>query len=232
MLGDIHNAVNRISDGYERGERGIVTVKGSASSSSTDDVLFSVPGFYTLWNFKRYGDVKQSCLVRLDYVEGSGVGSVGLRTASELGLLNPFELAWELLPGSFIADWFIPVGDFLSQLDADLGWQFKGGSISEKTTVRRRISFVNMTSQTACGAHTFFSGSATCDNPKSRDFKFERNTYGTSPLPSLPDLTKFRKRSSVHAANGIALLTTNARSLVNLGERLASGWTGRRHYSD
>jgi hypothetical protein len=34
-------------------------------------------------------------------------------TLSTLGLLDPELVAWELLPFSFVADWFIPVGDYL-----------------------------------------------------------------------------------------------------------------------
>jgi len=33
--------------------------------------------------------------------------------AKQSGLQNPENLAWELLPWSFVADWFIPVGDYL-----------------------------------------------------------------------------------------------------------------------
>lgn len=36
--------------------------------------------------------------------------------ATALGMLNPLEVAWELLPYSFVVDWFIPIGDYLSQL--------------------------------------------------------------------------------------------------------------------
>lgn len=34
-------------------------------------------------------------------------------TARQLGLLDPATLAWELLPFSFVADWFIPIGPYL-----------------------------------------------------------------------------------------------------------------------
>jgi hypothetical protein len=33
--------------------------------------------------------------------------------AKLLGLTDPANVAWELLPYSFVADWFIPIGDFL-----------------------------------------------------------------------------------------------------------------------
>jgi len=54
-------------------------------------------------------------------------------TLSSLGILNPVALAWERLPYSFVADWFVPIGTYLGNLDAGLGYQFKGGSISQIT---------------------------------------------------------------------------------------------------
>lgn len=35
--------------------------------------------------------------------------------ANRLGLVNPAEVAWELIPFSFVVDWFVNVGEFLSQ---------------------------------------------------------------------------------------------------------------------
>jgi hypothetical protein len=44
------------------------------------------------------------------------------------GLNNPLIVAWELLPFSFVADWFIPIGDFLSGLTATSGLPFHSGT--------------------------------------------------------------------------------------------------------
>lgn len=54
------------------------------------------------------------------YVAGR-VSNPGAHLANGLGLLNPASLAWELMPYSFVVDWFIPVGDVLSSLTAGLG---------------------------------------------------------------------------------------------------------------
>jgi len=45
------------------------------------------------------------------------VDSSSLKTASSLGLTNPLSLAWELVPYSFVIDWFINIGDYLESLD-------------------------------------------------------------------------------------------------------------------
>jgi len=50
-----------------------------------------------------------------------------------LGLHNPGLLAWELLPFSFVADWFIPIGDALQSLTAYGGLHLMGGYVNTKT---------------------------------------------------------------------------------------------------
>lgn len=42
------------------------------------------------------------------------VDNPNLLLASRLGLVNPAIIAWELVPFSFVVDWFVNVGDFLS----------------------------------------------------------------------------------------------------------------------
>jgi hypothetical protein len=46
---------------------------------------------------------------------------------AQTGLSNPALLAWELLPYSFVVDWFLPVGNYLEALDAFSGFTFVGG---------------------------------------------------------------------------------------------------------
>lgn len=61
-----------------------------------------------------------------------------LRQLGEAGLINPVEIAWELVPFSFVVDWFLPVGNFLDALAAPLGVQFIAGyySIYTEATFR------------------------------------------------------------------------------------------------
>lgn len=42
------------------------------------------------------------------------VSNPNLFKATQLGLVNPAAVAWELVPFSFVVDWFIPVGEFLN----------------------------------------------------------------------------------------------------------------------
>lgn len=49
------------------------------------------------------------------------------------GTLNPVGLAWELIPYSFVVDWFVDIGSYLRNLENSLLYQlrFKGGYVSE-----------------------------------------------------------------------------------------------------
>ena len=53
-----------------------------------------------------------------------------LSNAQRLGLTNPLQLAWELVPWSFALDWFVPVGNTLQSLSASVGLDFVGGYVS------------------------------------------------------------------------------------------------------
>lgn len=44
-----------------------------------------------------------------------------------LGLLNPAEVLWELVPFSFIADWFLPIGEYFHHLGSSLRYDFVSG---------------------------------------------------------------------------------------------------------
>lgn len=52
--------------------------------------------------------------------------------ASQIGVSNPAAIAWELVPFSFVLDWFLPVGNLMSQFSDTNGLDF----ISAHTTWR------------------------------------------------------------------------------------------------
>lgn len=57
-------------------------------------------------------------------------------------LLNPLNIAWELIPFSFVVDWFLPIGNFIANLDATVGKTFVSGSRSVKYKIVRTYSAV------------------------------------------------------------------------------------------
>lgn len=66
---------------------------------------------------------------------------------NKTGISNPGLLAWELLPYSFVVDWFVPVGTYLESLTAMDGFTITRGTIStlESAVSDRWLTFVNHT---------------------------------------------------------------------------------------
>jgi hypothetical protein len=58
-----------------------------------------------------------ACIGAEVYIQNSN-----LALANQLGLVNPATVAWELVPFSFLVDWFIPVGKFLESWTDMLGY--------------------------------------------------------------------------------------------------------------
>lgn len=50
-----------------------------------------------------------------------------LALANRMGLVNPATVVWELIPFSFLVDWFIPVGKFLNSMTDYVGYQVRNG---------------------------------------------------------------------------------------------------------
>lgn len=60
---------------------------------------------------------------------------------SQTGLSNPLILAWELVPYSFVVDWFVGVGSYLNNLDATIGLQFNSGTKTLQSSLHGSTSW-------------------------------------------------------------------------------------------
>lgn len=63
-----------------------------------------------------------------------------LQALKNAGLTNPLSWAWELIPFSFVVDWFLGVGAFIESLDDTVGLTVKDGFYSQGWTGTSRIS--------------------------------------------------------------------------------------------
>lgn len=196
LLSDVHSAVTTLAN--DPPDRRTTTVTGTAQERFYEKVTLSevsaAPGAALI--FDRITRGVQNVFVRLDYVQNV---NPMLALFAQSGFTNPLDLAWELLPFSFVVDWFIPIGDFFNCLDATVGWSFRGGSISRVQRYKSTASNIR-----------YNPGSGWPDTGLSVSGKayyvnMTRSVYSSSPLPSRPHFID--KRSSTHVANGIALLT-------------------------
>lgn len=119
LVGDVYDSLTNF---YRRVEEGILIKETGGRSHSWEEVAPYVDcgGFVRCAEIKTF-KVASKCGVwyRVD--------SAQLANLQDWGVLNPALLAWELMPYSFVVDWFLPVGDWLSKVDYSLGLSFHDG---------------------------------------------------------------------------------------------------------
>lgn len=100
-----------------------------------------------------------------------------LAASTMFGLSNPLLVGWELLPLSFVADWFVNVSDVLGQLDAWTGKQYLTGGVTRtfKSTRTAKSSYVSIQSGYTLGS--FKSASSTLRHVTTR-----RRVFANPPL--------------------------------------------------
>lgn len=190
LLGDIHGSIQALQDNRSSHDW-VVTVKGSARDNSNVEEL--IGGTYAV---VRKTVKENGCFVRLDYVPDNNF----LATLGSLGLTNPYALAWELLPFSFVLDWALPIGDWLSAMDADNGFDFLSGSRSVRRMTKTTLKAVNHQyplEPTYRMVQTDYSAFR-------REFDLQRTIYSSSPVPTYPGFKD--PTSVVHVANALSLL--------------------------
>lgn len=130
----------------------------------------------------------------------------GVPLFHSFGVSNPLEVAWEIVPFSFVADWFLPVGDYLRAFSSSIGLEFKDGYRTVKTKTTLVVSLTN--AGIVIGAGTPTTQTPYVDDQKYTFelFDIERVPMQTFPLPSLPEWKD--PRSLAHGASAIALLTS------------------------
>lgn len=192
LLNDVHGAAEELRRKDRNALR--ITTKGKAFEDQPFSQVYREKARLEaphMWS----GQTRVEYRVSLTYVPSPSWWTALTRT----GFTNPLQLQWELVPFSFVVDWFLPIGNFLSSLDATAGYEFLGGSL----TIYRQITVApgDMVSRSYKGNYTSgLRGNA-------RRMSMVRTTYGSSPIPTLP---RMRAPWAVNGANRIA----NAMSLL------------------
>ncbi|DAD50132.1 TPA_asm: maturation protein [ssRNA phage Zoerhiza.2_7] len=104
LLGDIYSAAQVLSSPIPR-----TRIVGTGRREG--DAYFLANQFAGI----NWLEAKHNCKVVVRVQAEVSVSNPNLRLASQLGLINPAALAWELVPFSFVVDWFVNVSDFLNQ---------------------------------------------------------------------------------------------------------------------
>lgn len=102
--------------------------------------------------------------------------------------LNPVSLAWELIPYSFVVDWFWNVGSYLRDLETALIYQsaFRGGYVSELYVMDGEE--YRSTDTVLGGTNPPYKMTFTGFNRRYKHRFFQRTVLSTYPLPRRPVL--------------------------------------------
>lgn len=123
LLSDLHGAVEELQQSLQRPRTRRVTAR------ATSQVELDVQnGWYP--HLQERGTIHaeaKATAKAVCYIQQESLA------ASRLGVTNPLNLAWELLPYSFVIDWFIPIGNWLNSLDAGIGLGAIRGTVTTKT---------------------------------------------------------------------------------------------------
>lgn len=198
LLQDVQGSIDLLRERTEK-RHWLMTVKQGRSEPSK--FTASVVDAHSLVQLEGRisGETFRGIFARVDYAPGDAFFA---RLAGQLGFTNPTQLAWELLPYSFVIDWGVQVGDYLASLDATTDMEFYGGSYTD----RRELNML----LTPLDARYGGNGCLTKWRKLPRDIKFRnfllsRNVWSSWPVASAP---RFKDPTSLtHVANALSLLT-------------------------
>lgn len=188
LLADIHGGIAQAQEGF-RHKAQVFSVSRTVTRSSSGPG--SIPGPLAWSEIKVQGNSFQSTRVKL-YAR---ISNETLANASSIGILNPLQIAWELVPYSFVVDWFMPVGSFLETLTDTAGLTFVSGVRTDRV-----VSQFNSTYTPPSYGYPNWDGSFSCSN---RVRGVNRVPYGGWPAP-LPYVKN--PLSTSHVASGLALI--------------------------
>lgn len=214
LLGDVYGAAESLAKALNRPVIGRASGRAKRETKNLvlEDVAVATPGktiFDYVTNAWRY---TLPSGVRRYQIGVSGRSEVSYHVAfyapnqyqwaTALGITNPLYLAWELLPFSFVADWFVNIGDVLSTLDATTGLAFSSGSV----TTFHTYEWYNRGSRSGLSGSDYYmydTGEQTY-----RWVYCQRATLTGFP-EAAPPIFKDNPASKEHIANALALLFSN-----------------------
>lgn len=134
---DISNAMELLNDDdLKQPHRYSVSAKGTwkQSGSRVFPITESsnVSGFRATARYHRVVSSSQVYMTRIDaFFPRNHLGRL-----NDFGFVNAASVAWELVPASFVVDWFIPIGTYLDAFGGLTGMVFRAGSTTSVDTVR------------------------------------------------------------------------------------------------
>lgn len=191
LLQDVYGLAEQAAKSFGPEIRAEASGKGLYGARSSSAIVKD--GNHRLINIETRVKVKYTCRFATD--------NQSLSLARQIGLTNPLLLGWELLPFSFVVDWFLPIGNWVSSFDATVGLDFRGGTktvIIEQAVDQKEVRSRPTNYPPRVTAYSGVMESSI------RYVSVRRLRLTSFPGPALPTFKS--PVSPTHAANAIALL--------------------------
>lgn len=159
MVQDIYNAAKVLSSTPK-------TV--SLTGSGTDHVLYDKSTYENTTLFTEDYDLT----LRVKFGGVVFIDNPNLDLANRMGLVNPAQILYNVIPASFLLDWFLPVSRFLERYTDFVGRSLHNGYISTKVTASGGVAY-----------NVFHSGSYHKWNFREAGENFYRETVSSFPVP-------------------------------------------------
>lgn len=209
LMGDIHGIYELLLD-YSSGVKPVIVVGEGKYNEKTEITRVATPTLYGGYE----GAIKSTCEYSAKCKMWARLSSENqaFRVLNQLGLLNPASLAYELMPWSFVVDWFIPIGPYIQSLSSTIGLTY----ISGTTTYREKITHTGNFAQAAGSAY----GSTDPASMQLCPFAIEESTYSRSYHLNWPNASIYLEQNPFKGdrilkaiALGIGTLTSERKSL-------------------
>jgi hypothetical protein len=206
FLHDIEGALQSLGKHAQdsaMGPSALHSVTGSASSSRTTESKYAAANYPS--QFPQAGYVITMTDTRVKFGIRYRVTDPVAAFLQQTGFTNPVNLAWELLPFSFVADWFLPIGPALEMLSYSHGLTFDSG-YKLRFSKSRTISSLGYGGAVA-GSNVVVMGSG---DYTEEQVLLDREVLSEFPSPTWPSPRmgiNDSKSGVSRAANAIALVT-------------------------
>lgn len=171
-----------------------VTSVTSSSTTSGDAGTFTIGGIVTR---TQTVSIRAMSLNQYHRTRADALG---------LGAKNLMTVGWELIPYSFVVDWFVNVGDFIGSLTPDFGVTPVGSCLVSKVETQDRWMQTSATKSNAAQTVDMPPNGGSC----TATYKQTNRTLGL-PLPSLTMKNDFRFSNLTRALDASALLLQRLR---------------------
>lgn len=137
LMQDLYSLMEVLAEQLSDQDKQSITVRASArvmSRAAPETGVTLMNSYYPDVLDNGVHKISASLEVRCSWVLEYNIENETQATLASLGLVNPMEIAWEMMPWSFVIDWFLPIGDFIKSLSNQKGLTFKRGTYAEKWT--------------------------------------------------------------------------------------------------